>query len=67
VIAFARERVDLLQLSFVDGNASAQRLYAALGFVAFGLERKALKQDGRYFDEVHMALDFEEVDPPLSR
>ena len=64
VIALARDRVDVVQLSVVRGNESARRLYAALGFVEWGLERKALKQDGRYVDEVHMALDLAPGDGP---
>jgi hypothetical protein len=28
-----------------------------LGFVEYGLEKKALKQDGRFYDEVLMAKD----------
>ena len=55
VLEYARERVELVQLSVIAGNVAAQRLYGALGFVAYGLEERALKVDGRYFDEVHMA------------
>jgi len=44
-------------LSVVSENEQARRLYASLGFVEYGLEKKALKQDGRYYDEVHMAKE----------
>lgn len=57
VIAFARERVELLQLAVVSENEAARRLYASLGFVEYGIERKALKQGGRYYDEILMAKD----------
>jgi RimJ/RimL family protein N-acetyltransferase len=57
VIAFARVRVELLQLAVVSENETARRLYASLGFVEYGVERKALKQYGRYFDEILMAKD----------
>jgi len=57
VIDFAHRRVELLQLSVVSNNHKARRLYAGLGFVAYGIERNSLKQDGRYFDEILMALD----------
>ena len=57
VIDFARERVEILQLAVVSDNESARRLYASLGFVEYGIERNALKQDGRYNDEVLMAKD----------
>ncbi|MGC0388584.1 MULTISPECIES: hypothetical protein [Bradyrhizobium] len=36
------------------------RLYATAGFVDYGREVKALKQDGRYYDEILMALHFGE-------
>ena len=57
VIDFARSRVELLQLSVVVGNERARRLYAGLGFVEYGIERNSLKYNGRYFDEILMALD----------
>ena len=61
IIEFARQRIELIQLSVVADNHEARRLYASLGFVEYGLEKKALKQDGRYYDEVHMA---KELQPP---
>ena len=57
VIAAAAERVEILQLKVVSSNDAAIRLYRALGFVEYGLELKGMKQDGRYYDEVLMALD----------
>ncbi len=57
VIGFAREHVEVLQLSVVSENQPARRLYASLGFVEYGIERKALKQNGRYYDEILMAKD----------
>jgi RimJ/RimL family protein N-acetyltransferase len=57
VIDLARRRVELLQLSVVVGNEQARRLYDRLGFVEYGLERKSLKQGGRYYDEFLMAMD----------
>jgi RimJ/RimL family protein N-acetyltransferase len=55
VLEYAQDRVELVQLSVIVGNVPAQLLYAALGFVAYGLEERALKVDGKYLDEVHMA------------
>jgi ribosomal protein S18 acetylase RimI-like enzyme len=55
VLDHARARVELIQLSVIAGNLAAQRLYSSLGFEPYGTERHALKVDGRYFDEVHMA------------
>ncbi len=57
VIDYAREHVEILQLDVVSENEAARRLYASLGFVEYGIERKALKQHGRYYDEVLMAKD----------
>jgi len=45
-------------LSVVTSNASAKRLYQSLGFAVYGLEKRALKIDGEYFDEELMALRF---------
>jgi RimJ/RimL family protein N-acetyltransferase len=57
IIDFAREHVEILQLSVVSDNEPARRLYARLGFVEYGLERNSLKHHGRYYDEILMALD----------
>jgi len=57
VIDFARGHVELLQLTVVSDNQRARRLYASLGFVEYGIEKNSLKQDGRYFDEILMAMD----------
>ena len=56
VLDHGRERVELVQLSVVSENEVAQRLYRSCGFVAYGHEVHALKQDGRYYDEVLMAV-----------
>ena len=61
VLDHARERVELIQLAVVSENAVAQRLYRRCGFVAYGHEIHSLKQDGRYYDEILMAVAF---DPP---
>jgi RimJ/RimL family protein N-acetyltransferase len=57
VIARATGRVELVQLSVVVDNEPARRLYARLGFVEYGIEKKSLKYHGRYYDEVLMARD----------
>jgi len=57
VIAHARAWVELIQLSVVVGNKPARRLYASLGFVEYGIEKKSLKYRGRYYDEILMAKD----------
>jgi RimJ/RimL family protein N-acetyltransferase len=57
ILDVARQHVELIQLTVVHDNVRARRLYASLGFVDYGLERHALKQDGRYYDEALMAKD----------
>jgi RimJ/RimL family protein N-acetyltransferase len=57
VIDHARAHVEVIQLSVISENEPARRLYASLGFVEYGVEKKSLKQDGRYYDEILMALD----------
>ncbi len=57
IVEFARRRVEILQLVVVSENEPARRLYERLGFVEYGIEKKALKQDGRYYDEVLMAKE----------
>ncbi len=57
VIDYARQHVEVLQLDVVSENEAARRLYASLGFVEYGIERRALKQHGRYYDEILMAID----------
>ena len=60
VIDFARQHVEILQLSVVSDNEPARRLYARLGFVEYGLEKNSLKQGDAYYDEILMALDLKE-------
>ena len=54
VLDHARGRVEMVELAVVGENEGARRLYRAMGFVEYGYEKKALKHDGRYYDEVLM-------------
>ena len=54
VINHATGRVEQLQLGVASDNQAAYRLYKKMGFSEYGREMKALKQDGRYFDEILM-------------
>jgi ribosomal protein S18 acetylase RimI-like enzyme len=54
VVNHASAQVEQLQLNVVSANEAALGLYLSLGFSEFGREMKALKHDGRYFDEVLM-------------
>jgi RimJ/RimL family protein N-acetyltransferase len=60
VLDHARGRVELVQLTVVSENEAARRLYSAMGFVEYGYEKGALKQDGRYYDEVLMVKFLDE-------
>jgi ribosomal protein S18 acetylase RimI-like enzyme len=57
IFDLARGRVELIQLTVIRDNAQARRLYASVGFLEYGIEKNALKQDGRYYDEILMARD----------
>jgi ribosomal protein S18 acetylase RimI-like enzyme len=52
----ARGVVEEVHLKVVTGNDAAVRLYTRLGFKQYGLEQRALKVGGRYYDEVLMAF-----------
>ena len=54
VLDHARGRVEMVQLTVVSENEAARRLYHAMGFVEYGYEKRALKQGGRYYDDVLM-------------
>jgi len=58
VIRLARqcEGLEQLNLTVVSTNESAKRLYASLGFETYGVERRALKHKGKYYDEDLMVL-----------
>lgn len=44
----------LVQLTVTQGNAAAERLYAAQGFEIFGVEPMALRLGDEFFSKVHM-------------
>jgi RimJ/RimL family protein N-acetyltransferase len=58
VIDYARGQVEVVQLAVVTENLVARRLYERLGFQPYGIEKRAMKVDGRYLDEEHSALIF---------
>jgi ribosomal protein S18 acetylase RimI-like enzyme len=56
--AAARERgARKLTLRVLGTNAAARALYEAYGFVVEGVQREEFLLDGRYVDDVLMALD----------
>ena len=60
VIDRAREAGALeLQLFVTVGNAPAQRLYRRMGFVPYGIERRAIRIGDVFYDDELMALDLD--------
>lgn len=57
-LATAREMVEQVTLTVVDGNREATRLYERFGFRRYGTEPRALKTADGYADEVLMVLVF---------
>jgi RimJ/RimL family protein N-acetyltransferase len=57
IIAHARQQRVILQCNATMHNLPARRLYHALGFVQYGIERDALVIDGQGFDEELLMLD----------
>lgn len=57
-LRWAREnpQVRKVTLEVVAGNTAALRLYGSLGFVTEGVRRGQMRIDGRYVDDVLMAL-----------
>jgi RimJ/RimL family protein N-acetyltransferase len=56
VVEHARTLVEEICLTVVAENPAARRLYNTAGFKEYGLERRAPKVGGEYYDEVLMAL-----------
>ncbi|TQR45954.1 GNAT family N-acetyltransferase [Paenibacillus popilliae] len=48
--------VEQINLTVVSSNEPAKRLYSTVGFQIYGIERRALKYNGQYFDEDWMVL-----------
>jgi GNAT superfamily N-acetyltransferase len=57
IIAHARRQRVILQCGAAMHNLPARRLYHALGFVPYGVERDALVVNGQGFDEELLMLD----------
>ncbi|GGB34070.1 N-acetyltransferase [Lentibacillus populi] len=50
--------IEQVHLSVVSNNESAKNLYRFLGFETYGIDKRALKIDDRYYDEELMVLYF---------
>ena len=60
ILDLACQSVELIQLTVVSDNGEARGLYTKLGFVEYGLEKNALKFNGRYYDEILMVKVIQE-------
>ncbi|MBO1514404.1 GNAT family N-acetyltransferase [Metabacillus bambusae] len=49
--------LEQINLAVVSDNDSAKKLYESVGFEVYGVERNALKFNGKYFDEDLMVLN----------
>lgn len=50
------ETIEKLNLTVVTTNEKAKKLYMKLGFKVFGMEEKALKISGKYYNEEYLSL-----------
>ena len=64
LVAHARAHRVILRCNAAMHNLPARRLYHALGFVQYGIERDALLIDGRSYDEELLMLDLRGDAPP---
>lgn len=56
VLEYSKKQVEQILLTVADDNKPAIHLYEKLGFQTYGIEAKALKDNGVYIDEVLMKL-----------
>lgn len=68
LIARARavDGLEELTLTVTARNAPAQSLFERAGFVAWGIERAAIKVDGVAYDKVHMTMRLEPRSPSVT-
>jgi len=58
VIDWSRPRVDLLRCSVSSDNLGAKTLYLRMGFVRYGTEPRAIRIEGRDYDEDQLVMVF---------
>ena len=50
------EDIEQINLTVISANMAAKKLYGQYGFKSFGKEERAIKWQGKYFDEEQMVL-----------
>jgi len=63
VLDHAAGEVEQVRLAVSQGNAAAIGLYERLGFIAYGVEPRALKGPGGYSDDLWMVRFLDEPPP----
>jgi RimJ/RimL family protein N-acetyltransferase len=56
-LARANSQLEQLLLTVTASNTHVVRLYERSGYVAYGLQPRATKVAGHYYDKLHMVLD----------
>jgi ribosomal protein S18 acetylase RimI-like enzyme len=59
VIDHARKHVSVLLCSVVSDNQAARALYKRVGFVRYGVEPRALRHEGKDYDEDLLAISLD--------
>jgi RimJ/RimL family protein N-acetyltransferase len=54
--AFKISGIEQIEINVLTTNEHAERLYTKLGFEAYGIQKKYLKIDNKYFDQKMMLL-----------
>lgn len=54
IIEYSKKHVEQILLTVAEDNKPAIHLYRKFGFETYGIEKKALKDNGQYIDEVLM-------------
>ncbi|WP_372633662.1 N-acetyltransferase family protein [Cohnella sp.] len=58
--------LEQINLAVVSDNAPAKKLYRALGFDTYGVEKNALKYNDQYYDEDFMVFRLSELGPSFN-
>jgi ribosomal protein S18 acetylase RimI-like enzyme len=56
IVEYSKKHVEQILLTVADDNKPAIQLYKKIGFEAYGIEKKALKDSEQYIDEILMKL-----------